>query len=179
VVDNGRRGCGGSSGLSESELKSQVDGICKKHNEVITAAASSARGRQSPESVVVDATYQYLVMRAGMVGGPARAPAARCSRRRGMAQGYVDREFDRPARTQLVTSETAERRRLVVRMQEIVALDLRAPALSLHSLNRLRKRAFDRWYYTPGGFATGLPGVLNKQVLVTGTQRGTAVRAVS
>ncbi len=96
------------------------------------------------------------------------------------AQGYVDREFDRLARTQLVTSETAERRRLVGRMQEIVARDLVALPL-YHStvFTVFRKRAFDRWYYTPGGFATGLPGVLNKQVLVTGTQRGTAVRAVS
>ncbi len=42
VVATAVAGCGGSSGLSESELKSQVDGICKKHNEVITAAASKA-----------------------------------------------------------------------------------------------------------------------------------------
>ncbi len=93
------------------------------------------------------------------------------------AQGYVDAEFDGLARTQMVTADTAERRRLVVRMQEIVARDL--PVLPLyHStlFTVFRRRAFDRWYSTPGGFATGLPGVLNKQVLVTGTGRGTAVR---
>ncbi len=35
-------GCGGSSGLGKPELVSRVDAICKRHNEVITAAASKA-----------------------------------------------------------------------------------------------------------------------------------------
>lgn len=39
-----------------------------------------------------------------------------------------------------------------------------------------RKRAFDRWYYTPGGVASGVASVLNKQVLVTGARTGLRIR---
>lgn len=94
------------------------------------------------------------------------------------AQGYVDREFDRLAQRQLVTAERSERARLLARMQQIVARDL--PALPLYYptlFTVFRKRAFDRWYYTPGGFAGGLTGVFNKQVLVTGAKTGVRVRA--
>jgi len=34
----------------------------------------------------------------------------------------------------------------------------------------------DQWYYTPGGFAGGLPTVLNKHVLVTGSRTGLEIR---
>ncbi len=35
-------GCGGSSGLSKSELVKKANAICKRHNDTITAAASKA-----------------------------------------------------------------------------------------------------------------------------------------
>jgi len=90
------------------------------------------------------------------------------------AQGYKNPEFDGLAERQLVSADATERRRIIGAMQRIIARDL--PALPLYYptlFNAFRKQAFDRWYYTPGGFAGGLPGVLNKQVLVTGRKTGT------
>lgn len=89
------------------------------------------------------------------------------------AQGWVDGEFDRLAELQLATSAVAERRRLLARMQQIVAREVPAlPLLYPTLFNVSRKQAFDQWYYTPGGFAGGLPGVFNKQALVTGRKTG-------
>jgi peptide/nickel transport system substrate-binding protein len=85
------------------------------------------------------------------------------------AQGWVDAEFDRLADRQLVTADVAARRRLLARMQAILARDLPALALYYPTVSHVfRKSVFDRWYVTPGGFAGGLPGVLNKQALATG-----------
>lgn len=93
------------------------------------------------------------------------------------AQGYVNPEFDGLARRQLVTAEEHERGRLLARMQRLVARDLPALPLYFPTLhNVFRKRVFDRWYYTPGGFAGGLPSVYNKQVVVTGSKTGVRIR---
>lgn len=93
------------------------------------------------------------------------------------AQGYVNHELDRLADRQLVTADAVERRRLVGRIQRIVARDL--PALPLY-YPRLyavfRKRALDCWYFTPGGFAGGLPDFENKQALITGRRTGAVPR---
>ena len=94
------------------------------------------------------------------------------------AQGWVNHEFDRLADRQLVTADRQERMRLVARMQHIVADEL--PVLPLYYptlFDAFRKEAFDQWYYTPGGFAGGLPGVYNKQALVTGRKVGLEVRS--
>lgn len=94
------------------------------------------------------------------------------------AQGWADREFDELAERQLVTADAAARRRLVARMQEIVARDLPALALYYPTISHVfRRSALDSWYITPGGFAGGLPGVLNKHVLVTGRRTGLRIRA--
>ncbi|MDQ6750252.1 MAG: ABC transporter substrate-binding protein [Actinomycetota bacterium] len=93
------------------------------------------------------------------------------------AQGYRNPEFDRLAGEQLVAHGEGERRRIIARMQHLVARDL--PALPLYYpnlYNVFRKRAFDRWYYTPGGVASGVPTVFNKQVLVTGNRTGLRIR---
>jgi peptide/nickel transport system substrate-binding protein len=93
------------------------------------------------------------------------------------AQGYREREFDRLAERQLVTADQAARRASLARMQAIVARDL--PALPLYYptlFTVFRRSAFDKWYATPGGFAGGLPGVLNKQALVTGARTGLRIR---
>ncbi|CAA9480396.1 MAG: Oligopeptide ABC transporter, periplasmic oligopeptide-binding protein OppA [uncultured Solirubrobacteraceae bacterium] len=93
------------------------------------------------------------------------------------AQGWHDAEFDRLAARQLVTADTDARRRLLARMQQIVARDVPALALYYPTVSHVfRRRAFDRWYVTPGGFAGGLPGVLNKHALVTGTRTGLRIR---
>ncbi|MBA3329242.1 MAG: hypothetical protein H0T43_13170 [Solirubrobacterales bacterium] len=93
------------------------------------------------------------------------------------AQGWVDREFDRLARRQLVTPDGPARRRLVARMQQVVARDVPALALYYPTLvNVFDRRAFDGWYFTPGGFAGGLPGVHNKHALITGARTGLSVR---
>ncbi len=89
------------------------------------------------------------------------------------AQGYVNANFDALAERQLVTPGRAERARILARMQAIVARDLPALPLYYPSLFTVyRKRAFDQWYLTPGGFAGGLTGVFNKQILVTGAKAG-------
>lgn len=93
------------------------------------------------------------------------------------AQGWTDREFDRLAERQLVTSDAAARRRLLARMQTIIAREL--PALTLYEptvSHVFRRSALDRWYVTPGGFGGGLPGVLNKHVLLTGARTGLRIR---
>lgn len=93
------------------------------------------------------------------------------------AQGWQDPEFDRLASRQIVTADVEERKRLVARMQEIVARDLPALALYYPTLFTVyRREVFDRWYVTPGGFAGGLEGVENKQVLITGSKTGTKIR---
>ncbi|HWC25461.1 MAG TPA: ABC transporter substrate-binding protein [Solirubrobacteraceae bacterium] len=93
------------------------------------------------------------------------------------AQGWVDREFDRLAERQLVTADATARAAMLARMQEIVARDLPALALYYPTVSHaFREQAFERWYVTPGGFAGGLPGVLNKHALVTGRRTGLRVR---
>lgn len=93
------------------------------------------------------------------------------------AQGWRDLEFDRLAQQQLVTADVRLRARLIARMQQIVARDLPVLALYYPTLFTVyRKRAFDRWYTTPGGFAGGLEGVHNKQALITGSRTGTRIR---
>jgi peptide/nickel transport system substrate-binding protein len=93
------------------------------------------------------------------------------------AEGWVDDEFDRLAERQLVTANAAARKRLLARMQTIIARDL--PALPLYdpAVSHISRRsAFEHWYVTPGGFAGGLPGVLNKHALVTGRRDGLTIR---
>lgn len=93
------------------------------------------------------------------------------------AQGWVNPEFDQLADAQLVTAEVNKRKRQIGRMQEIIASEL--PALTLYYptlFNVFRKSAFDQWYYTPGGLASGLPSAYNKQALITGSKTGTAIR---
>jgi peptide/nickel transport system substrate-binding protein len=93
------------------------------------------------------------------------------------AQGWVDHEFDDLADRQLVTADVAERKRLVARMQQILAAQL--PALPLYYptlFSVFRRSAFDQWYYTPGGLGGGLPSAINKQALVTGRRTGLAIR---
>lgn len=91
--------------------------------------------------------------------------------------GYVSPELDKLAAEQLVTLDKAKRRELVDRMQQIVARDV--PLLPLYYPNLFfvfKRSVFDEWYFTPGGFAGGIPTVFNKQVFVTGHKTGTSIR---
>ncbi|HEV2752840.1 MAG TPA: ABC transporter substrate-binding protein [Solirubrobacteraceae bacterium] len=95
------------------------------------------------------------------------------------ARGYVDGRFDRLAREQLLTADPQERMRLVARMQRLIAEDVPAlPILYPTQFTAFRREVLDAWYYTPGGFAGGLPSVLNKHVFVTGSKTGLEIRRV-
>ena len=93
------------------------------------------------------------------------------------AQGYVNPEVDSLADQQLVTLDETERKRVVARIQEMIARDL--PLLPLYYPDNLyifKKPAFDQWYFTPGGFAGNIPVAANKHAFVTGVRSGTEIR---
>jgi peptide/nickel transport system substrate-binding protein len=90
------------------------------------------------------------------------------------ANGYADREFDDLAERQLATFDEEDRKRMVGRMQEIIARDV--PVLPLYYstlFNVFRRSVFDQWYLTPGGFPVT---AYNRQLFVTGVRSGTAIR---
>ncbi len=106
--------------------------------------------------------------------------SSRLPRRFQSTFGYQNPEFDDLAERQLVTSDEGERRQLIDRMQEIVALDI--PMLPLYYptlFHVFRPEVFDQWYFTPGGFANRIPTVYNKQVFITGVKTGTEVRPIA
>jgi peptide/nickel transport system substrate-binding protein len=83
------------------------------------------------------------------------------------ARGYADPEFDNLAEKQLVTLDEGERKGLIARMQQIVARDV--PVLHLYytvPFVAFRKSVFTQWSYDRGA------GPYNKQLFVTGTNRG-------
>ncbi|MGH9152914.1 MAG: ABC transporter substrate-binding protein [Acidimicrobiales bacterium] len=93
------------------------------------------------------------------------------------ATSYVNREFDEAADRQRTTFDEEERRRLVARMQEIVAADV--PVLPLYyprSFLAFRRRVLDEWYFTPGQYPTADD---NKQLFVTGSRAGSDIRPVA
>ncbi len=88
----------------------------------------------------------------------------------------MNQQFDELAVEQLGEADETARKLLFAQMQQILATDL--PALPLYyatSYAVFKKGVFDAWYYTPGGFATGITSVDNKQVFVTGRKAGTAI----
>lgn len=89
------------------------------------------------------------------------------------ATGYSNPEVDRLIDAQLRTYDTEERTRLVARIQQIVAEDLPVAMLYYTTLfYAFRKSVFDQWYYTPGGFATGVTDVYNKHAYIAGRKEG-------
>ena len=96
------------------------------------------------------------------------------------ATGYANPEVDRLLDAQLRTYDVEERKRLVGRLQRIVAEDLPVAMLYYTKLFYVyRKNVFDQWYYTPGGFGTGIADVYNKHSYITGHKQGLEVRRVS
>ena len=89
------------------------------------------------------------------------------------AVGYKNTEFDALAAQQQSVFDAGKRKQLIARMQQILAQDL--PALALYYGNSYavaRKSAYDNLAYTPGGFATGITSVTNKQLFITGKRSG-------
>ncbi len=90
--------------------------------------------------------------------------------------------YNNPAYNDLLDRQSASkegvRKELVGQMQRIIATD--APIVALYYPNRtsvFRTSVLEEMYYTPGGFAGGNPGVMNKQVLITGATSGTKIRS--
>lgn len=93
------------------------------------------------------------------------------------ATGYSNPAVDRLLEAQLETVDVAERKRTFSQIQKLVAEDLPVAMLYYTKLYFVyRKAVFDQWYYTPGGFGTGIADVYNKQVYVTGRKLGREVR---
>jgi ABC-type transport system substrate-binding protein len=143
---------------------------------VIGFAQAFARRRPDILLVLGDRFEMALLFYGGVSEDPDSMRTRYSSRARtegrfliGGAQGYANPEFDDLAERQLVTLDEAERRRLVARMQQIVAADL--PFLNLfyrRAITVLRSSVFDDQWARPG--VEG--GPTNKQALVTGTATG-------
>ncbi len=94
------------------------------------------------------------------------------------ATGYANPEVDQLIDAQLATYDVEERKRLVKRVQQLVSEDLPAAMLYYTDLFYVfRKAAFDQWYFTPGGFATGISDVYNKQAYIMGRKEGLVPRS--
>ncbi|MBI5301754.1 MAG: hypothetical protein HY868_06440 [Chloroflexi bacterium] len=92
--------------------------------------------------------------------------------------GYRDARFCELADQQLIVTDNAKRRAMILEMQSILARDV--PALPLYYPTRYwiyRKAVLDNWYYTPGGIASGPPFTLNKHAFVTGQTLGLQIRS--
>lgn len=90
------------------------------------------------------------------------------------ANGYSDSEFNDLAERQLATVDESERRKMVGRMQEILARDIPALAMYYPTLYAaFRRPVFDQWYWTPGGYPVE---TYNRQVFVTGVKGGSVIR---
>jgi peptide/nickel transport system substrate-binding protein len=145
----------------------------------LTSAAATAPGGgevdmaitlfPGPGGTAVSSDPDYLrrVFYSGGAAGPNRA------------MGYANAQFDALAQQQLGERDESKRKQQLAQMQQILANDL--PALPLYYGQEYavyKKAAFDAWYYSPGGFATGIIAVFNKQVFVTGRKTGTAIAPI-
>ena len=129
----------------------------------------------------VKGDYQMALTNFGGLGGDPdylrQVYSSKAPKRFQSAQGYANPAFDALAAQQLVTLDEPKRRQLIDQMQHIVAADV--PLLPLYYPNLFfitKKAIFDQWYFTPGGFAGGIPTVFNKQAFITGRKTGLAVR---
>ncbi|MGH9281418.1 MAG: ABC transporter substrate-binding protein [Acidimicrobiales bacterium] len=93
------------------------------------------------------------------------------------ATGYSNPEVDQLLDAQVTTLDVQERKRMVHRIQELVAEDLPVAMLYYTTFFHIyRKKVFDQWYFTPGGFGPGIPDVFNKHPYITGHRTGLDVR---
>jgi peptide/nickel transport system substrate-binding protein len=93
------------------------------------------------------------------------------------ANGYSNPEVDRLLDAQIQTLDVEARKQQFSQVQKLVAEDLPVAMLYYTKLWFVyRKAVFDPWYYTPGGFGTGIDDVYNKHVYVTGRKTGLEIR---
>lgn len=92
-------------------------------------------------------------------------------------RGYHNERFDELVAKQLAEIDEEARREMVYEIQAILAEDV--PTIPLYHPNRneiFDKTVLDAWYFTPGGFASGIPMAWNKHLFVTGEQAGLEIR---
>lgn len=112
-------------------------------------------------SVSSDPDYLRRIFSSNGLPGPNRAV------------GFKNAQFDALAEQQQSVFDVSQRRPLIAQMQQILAQDL--PALALYYGNSYavaRRAVYDTLAYTPGGFATGITSVTNKQLFITGQRSG-------
>ena len=84
-----------------------------------------------------------------------------------LTHGYSNQELDWLGRLEVRESNPERRRRLVQRMQVILARDLPTIALWYPKIYFLyNPRVLNGWFFTPGGVAGGIPVVDNKLVYI-------------
>ncbi len=169
--------------LVTSPVPPVVDLVVGALRAVGIEAAPEAVDRPTSDARTAGGDYEMAIITYGGLGGDPdyqrQVYTSEAPKRFQSAQGYANAELDDLARRQLVALDRDERRELLVRMQEIVAEDV--PLLPLYHpalFHVFRAEVFDQWYFTPGGFASGVPTVYNKQVFATGVMAGSEVRPV-
>ncbi len=93
------------------------------------------------------------------------------------ASGYVNATFDELAERQRATFDVSERTSIVAEMQQIIAEDI--PILALYAPDTtfvFRAQVLDQWYFTPGRYPIDID---NKQLFITGVNRGTEIRPIA
>lgn len=145
---------------------------------------AQAVDRATHDTRTANGDYEMAVTNFGGLGGDPdylrQLYSSKVPKRFQSVSGYANAAFDQIADEQLVTVDKAKRGQLISQMQELVAADV--PMLPLYYprfFHIYRKAVFDQWYFTPGGFASGIPTVYNKQAFVTGRKKGLEIRPVT
>lgn len=134
------------------------------------------------DAVAKEGNYDILLTGFGGLGGDPdqlRRNFATNSTNSGFSRaiGYSNPKFDELAETQVSMTDSIERQAAINQMQAILADDL--PALALYYTARIvvfNSDVFDNWYYTPGGYAGGIPMPYNKHQFITGFPTGLKIR---
>ncbi|MFC5993482.1 ABC transporter substrate-binding protein [Pseudonocardia hispaniensis] len=93
------------------------------------------------------------------------------------SHGYHNAEFEELQDRQERATDPGERRRLVGRMQQILADEVPMVVLGYpeRAMAFRAATAGAMWYYTPGGYAAGNPGGVNPAAIITGRSGGTGI----
>ncbi len=136
------------------------------------------------DAAATEGSYEMLLTGFGGLGGDPdqlRRNFASDSTATGFshAQGYTNPDFDALAEAQVAMTDPVARQEAINEMQSILAEDL--PALPLYYTARVvvfNSDVFDNWYYTPGGFAGGIPMPYNKHQFIVGNPTGLTIRGL-
>jgi peptide/nickel transport system substrate-binding protein len=163
---------------SSSRFSADTPQLVKEHlREVGINVEVTILDRATADSNAGQGNYTMALVGYGGLAGDADGLRTRFMPSRSQsfstAKGYNNERFNALAREQAATLDRAERRDLVVEMQEIIAEDL--PIFGLYVPHRTafyNTALFDGYYYTPGCSPCGVAG--NKHMLVTGRKTGFA-----